>query len=77
MRIKLTVLENVSGLCNRHSDVSCDSTVISGYSRPKGFAGTDILCTEINASIEIARGYEKAERYKIEHPSVHQTGLNL
>jgi len=77
MRIKLTVLENVSGIWNRHFDVSCDSKVISGYSRPKGFAGRDILCSEINASTELARTYEKVERYKIEHPPVWQAGLNL
>ena len=57
----------------------CDSQVISGYSQPTCFAGRDIqiLRTEIKATIEIARGYEKAERYKTEHPSVYQTGLNF
>jgi len=45
--------------------------------RTKGFARRDILCTEINVGTEIARRYETAERYRIEHPSVYQTGLNL
>ena len=36
-----------------------------------------MLCTEINASSEAARSCEKPERYKIEHPSAFQTGLNL
>ena len=54
-----------------------DRRVISGYSRRNGLARRGTLCTEVNGSTETARSYEKAERYKIKHPSVQQTGLNI